>query len=152
MRKLEEAPDAAHGVGGLLLVIHADLNVRIAFTAREGPISVLNEVYAFTRERAQATLRLAARLGYERWEDIGFAEDMLISGAGPSVVADIGPIRKCTTRSDKGIAIHHRPQFMADRRRALLGLIGRRLLYTESSGDLLDTTGIRGIGLPTLAE
>jgi hypothetical protein len=145
MRKLEEAPEAAHGVGGMIVAVHAEEKLCFSFTNREGPISVLSEVYAFTRQRAEEAMRLAVTLGYGRWEDIGLTDDLLLSGAGPSVVHNFGEVRKCSTRSDERMAVHRREQFDADRRKAYGRLLRRKLMYTESSSEPLDTSRIRKI-------
>jgi hypothetical protein len=123
-------PDRAHGVAGQRLELQAgQFQWRHGMRCFDGAVSILNQVYAFTRRQAVAALDLSVRLGFPTWVDIGSLDDVMLScaSAKPPLCHDLGDFRECPTSSQKGVA-----QWMDEgfwpRRMAFAG----RLLATQS--------------------
>jgi hypothetical protein len=143
MARLEEQPESAHGVVGHLLTRYSGNETRMEFgVTRAGEISILNQVYAFSRKRAQATLKLAAVTGYRRWQDVVQTDDILLSCAGSSRIHDLGSLATCGTSSADDIAMHRAPGFQDERLAFLARLIERGSMYLAQSRERLDPSNL----------
>jgi hypothetical protein len=135
--KLTEDPSRPHGISGMT-VSAAPGNVRhlgLPISRKDIVVSTLNKTYAFTREHAIATLRLAEEVGYARWLDVTRTEDILLSCAGtnPAMIHDLGEIGYCPTSREEGIAISQTPGFWRERSDLLRRLEQRGKLYVDYS-------------------
>lgn len=148
MLRLEIEPERAHGVTGQML--------------RRGPegaysledcisyptfVTVLNRVYAFTRARAAAALKLAELVGYDRWEAVTRTDDILLSSAGalPCRVHDLGRFGVCSTSAADGIAIHRGEGFHDERITLMQHLIDINMIYIEDiGGDAVSSMPVEG--------
>lgn len=143
MFKLQVEPERAHGVTGQLLTRYPNGDCFLKDCIdHDTCISVLNRVYAFTRERAQATLRLAEVVGYARWEDVKRTEDVLLTCAGrlPSRVHNLGPYGECSTNSTEGIATYLTPGFREERLALVRQLMAMNAIYVAEGTDPPEAT------------
>jgi hypothetical protein len=100
-------PDRAHGIAGQRLELHAgQIGWRHGVTRLDGAVSILNQVYAFSRRQAVAALELSVRLGFPTWVEIGSLDDVMLScaSAKPPLCHDLGDFGACSTSSQKGVA------------------------------------------------
>jgi hypothetical protein len=100
-------PDRAHGVVGQRLELHAgQISWRHHMERLEGALSILNQVYAFSRRQAVAAMELSVRLGFPTWVEIGSLDDVMLScgSAKPPLCHDLGDFGQCPTSSEKGVA------------------------------------------------
>lgn len=139
--KLAAEPKKAHGVKGQLVIVHDDGNSLLRFGIT-GDVTTINQVYAFTRERAHATMSFAAELGYQRCKDMSRTDDIVFSSAGPACCHDLGPIDACPTNNRPGIALRRTGGFRVERKRLRLRLRERGLLYVERSSEPFDFTNV----------
>jgi hypothetical protein len=133
--KLAEDRSRPHGISGMT-VSAAPGNVRhlgLPISRKDTVVTTLNKTYAFTREQAIETLRLAEEVGYARWLDVTRTEDILLSCAGtnPPMVHDLGEIGYCPTSREEGIAISQTPGFWKERSDLLRRLEQRGTLYVD---------------------
>jgi hypothetical protein len=87
-------------------------------------VSVLNMVYAFTRDHISRFFDLLDRLGIADPEDLGPFDDIVLSftGARPPKCHDLGPFDICATWNLEGVAIWKQKNFMQRRMRFFLRL------------------------------
>ena len=100
-------PDRAHGIAGQRLELHAgQIGWRHHMRRLNGAVSILNQVYAFSRRQAVAALELSVRLGFPTWVEIGSLDDVMLScaSAKPPLCHDLGDFGECPTSSQKGVA------------------------------------------------
>jgi hypothetical protein len=133
MARLAADPDSVHGLIGQLFRRYRTGLQRIRLRA-DSEASFLNCVYAFTRTRAIATMRLARSTGYARWEDVARTEDILLSaaGPGPARVHYLGPLDRCETSSAQGVALVSSAGFREERHTLIVELAKRGVLYLAS--------------------
>jgi hypothetical protein len=132
MLKLALEPDRAHGVTGQLLSRNGSGGIQLTDCVNHNsPISVLNRVYAYSRERARHASKLAEVVGYRSWGDVFRTDDILLSCAGPrpSFVHDLGPFEECATTSTDGIALHRGEAFHEERISLMKTLIELDMIY-----------------------
>jgi hypothetical protein len=108
-------------------------------------VSILNEVYAFSRGQAAAALQLSARLGFSSWQDVTLGDDIVLSCAShkPPLCHDLGPLEHCPTSVQPGIAVWQTAGFSeqhADIVRRLLAIqaiavFAPLVVTTKSRGD-----------------
>jgi hypothetical protein len=127
---VQSEPYRAHGAFGQRLVQRraGEIGWWNGIRRFDGPVSILNQVYAFSRIQAVAALNLAARLGYPSWIEIGSLDDVVLScaSAKPPVCHDLGPIAECPTYNQHGIAQWVAPGFWERRVAAAEKLLAAR--------------------------
>jgi hypothetical protein len=135
MEQLAEAPGSAHGLTGQL-IFKTDTGYALRNSVRgNGEISVINQVYAFTKARAEATIRLAAAIGIRNWRDVRRGDDMLLSSAGPDParIHDFGDWEECPTNDADGIATCRSADFRETRAELYRKLTAQRALFVGNS-------------------
>ena len=97
-------------------------------------VSVVNQAFAFTRARAEATLRLAASIGFGDWSDVRRGDDILLSSAGPDParIHDLGRFEQCPTSAADGIATCRSADFRAARGMLFEKLFRHGVLYVAN--------------------
>ena len=101
-------PDRAHGIWGQRLELdQGEIRYRNSLNRVDAVVSILNEVYAFSRGHAAAALQLSARLGFASWQDVKLGDDIVLSCASPKppLCHDLGPLEHCPTSVQPGIAL-----------------------------------------------
>jgi len=82
--RLRDEPDRAHGVWGQRLeAIEGQIVFRNAMHGIDAVMSTLNQVYAFSGDQARAAMALSTRLGFASWDEVGPADDFILSCASP---------------------------------------------------------------------
>jgi hypothetical protein len=133
VERLRAEPDVVHGVAGQIVEPRGESFRLVDKVVGEGPVSIVNNVYAFSRARAQAALRLAGEMGYARWSDARRTDDVLLSCGGPggAQIHALGRWRVCATRAAEGIAVHRSAGFFEERIDLVRRLIGRGAIYVK---------------------
>lgn len=111
-------PDRAHGIAGQRLELHdGQIGWRHYIRRIDGAVSILNQVYAFSRHQAVAALDLSVRLGFPNWVEVGSLDDVMLScaAAKPPLCHDLGDFGECPTSSQEGIALWVGEGFFARR-------------------------------------
>ena len=112
-------PDRAHGIAGqrLELLHDGQIGWRHYMRRFNGAVSILNQVYAFSRHQAVAAMELSVRLGFPTWVEIGSLDDVMLScaSAKPPLCHDLGDFGECPTSSQKGVAVWMEEDFFARR-------------------------------------
>jgi hypothetical protein len=111
-------PDRAHGIWGQRLELdQGEIRYRDSLNRVDAAVSILNEVYAFSRGQAQAALQLSARLGFSSWQDVKVGNDIVLSCAAPKppLCHDLGPLEHCPTSVEPGIAVWQTAGFSEQR-------------------------------------
>jgi hypothetical protein len=133
--RLAAEPDRAHGVRGERLEYeNGDFRFRTSLQIVDAPLSVLNQVYAFSRAQAQRAMALAATLGWPSWDAIGPIDDILLSCAAdkPPLCHDLGPFELCPTADTPGIAVWTSGDFRERRADAARRLLARQAIAVFS--------------------
>jgi hypothetical protein len=116
--RLRDEPDRAHGVWGQRLEwSEGKIGFRNAMHGVDAVMSTLNQVYAFSGDQARAAVTLSARLGFGSWDEVGPADDFLLScaSAKPPLCHDLGEIALCPTCDDPRIAVWKSDGFLEHR-------------------------------------
>jgi hypothetical protein len=127
-------PARAHGVWGEIFQAEGDrMVIQSGIHGQTCDVSVLNCVYAFTRDHVERVFGFLRALGMESLKEVGPGDDILISRAAtlPPVCHDLGAIEFCPSASQEGVARFRSQNFTARRAR-----LWRRLQQLES---VLDT-------------
>jgi hypothetical protein len=106
--RLRAEPDRAQRIAGQRIEFaDGQLGLRNPFMRVDAEVSVLNQVYGFSRVQAQAALSLARRLGWSSWHEIGPVDDILVSCAAPKppLCHDLGDVQRCPTWNQPGVAV-----------------------------------------------
>jgi hypothetical protein len=130
VERLRAEPDRAHGVWGQRLELNQGTIVLTSGMTRvDAAMSMLNQVYAFSKAQAVAAIHLSARLGFASWDDVGPVDDILLSCASPKppLCHDLGDIAVCPTSNQPGIAVWKSEGFINSRLQ-----ISRRLIAAQS--------------------
>jgi hypothetical protein len=123
---LQREPGRAHGLAAQRLEVR---DGEVKFTAMMGQVSgqmsVLNMVYAFSREQAVGAMRLAEALGVRDPQTLTLIDDILLSCglATPAMCHDFGGVERCPTCDADGVALWKRPGFGPERRAAVGKLV-----------------------------
>jgi hypothetical protein len=128
--RLRAEPDRAHGIWGQRLELdQGQIRYRNSLNGVDAAVSILNEVYAFSRGQATAALELSARLGFSSWRDVRVGNDIVLSCASPKppLCHDLGPLEHCPTSGEPGIAVWKSEGFKEQR----LDIV-RRLLAIQA--------------------
>jgi hypothetical protein len=115
VERFRAEPDRAHGVFGQRIeVADGVVSLRNELSRIDAALSILNQVYAFSREQAQAAIALSARLGFPSWNAVGPTDDILLSCAAdkPPMCHELGPIAVCPSWNKPGIAVWRSGGFM----------------------------------------
>ncbi len=129
--RLAAEPDRAHGVRGERLEYeNGGFGFRSALEVVDAKLSILNQVYAFSRGQAERAIALAASLGWPAWDEIGPIDDILLScaSAKPPLCHDLGPFEICPTANTPGIAVWKRDDFRERRAEAARRLLARQAI------------------------
>jgi hypothetical protein len=116
-------PDRVHGIWGQRLELdEGRLSIRSDITRVDAPLSIMNLVYAYSREQAAAAIALSARLGFPAWPDLDPIDDLLLSCASvkPPLCHNLGQTEHCPTSGVPGIATWKLADF-SERRREIAG-------------------------------
>lgn len=109
MDQLIKEPGRAHGVWGQLLMSNAEGNHHLfnGIARRNTEVSILNQVYAFTKSQALEAITLASLAGFESWSEARFCDDLLLScsGEAPARIYDFGQLERCSTSDTPGVAV-----------------------------------------------
>lgn len=132
--RLVAMPHAVHGFGG---EVWGDPPAEVTYRAVRRPrgtvaVDTLMWAFAYTREHVETYFDMLARLGIENAE-LKSSEDVPLSfaGRGPALIHGAGPLCRCPSDSEPGIATWMRPGFFEHRRE----LVGRCRLLQAARGD-----------------
>lgn len=126
-------PSRPHGIWGELYEpVDGEIRIRQGVRNMSCRVSVLNRVYAFTRDHVVRMFELMESLGIADPRDLKRVDDVLLSaaGAGRPQIHDLGPIDECPTSDQAGIALWREDNFHAPR----LGLYASLQSILEKGG------------------
>lgn len=98
---------------------------------KEGPVDILNGLFAFTKQHLDEYFRLCAVLGVGDTKALMNGEDIILSFSGSKRpwIHHVGPIWECASASSPGIALYmSRPGFYEERWRIFSELQSKKLL------------------------
>jgi hypothetical protein len=127
VERFRAEPDRAHGIFGQRIeVVDGTISLRNELSRIDAALSMLNQVYVFSRRQAQAAIALSARLGFASWDAVGPTDDILLSCAAdkPPLCHELGPIAVCPSWNRPGVAVWRSGGFM-DARWDVLGRLLR---------------------------
>lgn len=122
-QKLIEHPEVPHGLYGQFVkedVSSEEGRFRNGVECLEGPMDILNRVYAFTAGHVDRLFSILEDIGMndpKSWKKLSIADDIVISFCGTSkpLAHDLGRILACPTSDARGIAQWRQPEFDAFR-------------------------------------
>ncbi len=113
--RLRADPDRAHGVFGQRLEpFEGSVGLRNELSRIDAALSILNQVYAFSRSHAAAAIELSARVGFASWDAVGPTDDIFLSCAlaKPPLCHDLGAIEVCPSWNQRGVAVWRTDGFL----------------------------------------
>jgi len=147
--RLRGEPDRAHGVWGQRLELNeGQIDLRNAMHGVEAAVSTLNQVYAFSGAQARDAVALSARLGFASWDEVGPADDFLLSCASPKppLCHDLGEIALCPTCDEPEIAVWKSKGFLEHRIEVIRKLMGVQAIAVFSPLAYRPADGLAVIG------
>jgi hypothetical protein len=122
---LIEDPARPHGVWGQdIIVENGKIRIKLGVHGVSREVTILNQVYAFTRVHVQNFFRILAAIECADPYQLGPVEDIVLSysGAARPFCHDVGALNTCPTSNQEGIALWKSGGF-ADQRLDILGRI-----------------------------
>jgi len=119
--RLRQSPDVPHGIFGAAHASDRSPAVEWPFVHRRycnGPVDILNGLFAFTREHLNEYFSLCGLLGIGDTKQLMNGEDIVMSfaGNGKPLIHNIGRIWECASEASAGVALHRtRPRFYEER-------------------------------------
>jgi len=127
MSHLHAAPEVPHGVNG-----ERRDDARATYPYRldergDGVVDHLTNVYAFTERHVARYFELADQLGIDDPAAVPNGEDIILSQSGSSEprIHDVGPILRCASTNDSGIATHRTRELFFKERVTLIDALRR---------------------------
>jgi len=118
---LRQSPNVPHGIFGAAFSPGKNPAKEWPFDHRRygnGPVDILNGLFAFTRDHLHEYSRLCELLGIVDRERFMNGEDIVMSFAGnrKPMIHNIGRIWECSSEAAAGVALHRtRPRFYEER-------------------------------------
>ena len=115
--ELHRDPMRAHGIAGQMAHVCDDTIYFSGPKTGSHQVSILNWVYAFTRQQAREASNLASMLGFNCNAEILPGSDIVLSCAGQAapLIHDLGQVRLCPTCDDPNIAVWRQKEFYQER-------------------------------------